>query len=871
MQTLYYLIIYPIELILETVFSIANRAIENPGISIIAVSLVMNFMIMPMYKKADELQEKERDIQKRMDKWVTHINKTFHGDERFMMIQTYYRENHYKPVYAFRGSLSLLLQIPFFIAAYHFLSTLGLLKGAPFWLIRDLSLPDAMLSIGSLKVNVLPFVMTGANFISCFIYSKGFKLKEKIQLYGMAVIFLIFLYPSPSGLVLYWTCNNLFSLGKNIVMKGSGRKEKEAEAEEKIRREAEAVHPYSYKRYFLGALLMTVLTGIMIPSSVINASPSEFVNVASYVNPLKIILYTTCISAGVFLVWGGILYSLFSEKTKVFIEKLVLILCVLGLIHFMLFGRDLGNLTADMVFDNVPVYPVSQIAVSWVIVAAVAGLVFVLWKYINKVVPIALLALTISVGAVAVQNFVQTNRQLSEMDYLQEAGNSQSKDEKIIRLSKNGKNVIMLMMDRAINGYIPYIFNENPDLYKQFDGFTYYPCTLSFGMVTNYGVPALYGGYEYSPAEMNARKDEPLEKKHNEALKVMPTLFAEKGYDVTVCDPAYAGYQDVPDLSIFDDIEGVHAYNTMGHYNENSELYGREEKLRRRNLFCYSLFKVMPVGLQTAYYDHGNYCGTMSDETDLNLSFEDTYSVLKSLTKITDVSEDSENAFVMLDNETPHRPYPLQLPDYTEAEHIDNTPYLEEWSQQFKDENGNDLVHMDTEKQQNHYFANAAMIRVLGEWFAFLQKEGIYDNTRIIIVSDHGFPLGQFDDLIFRNISETPFDVQGVNPLLMVKDFGASGFTVDDTFMTNADVPTIAVKDIISDPVNPYTGKKINSDAKNGPLFVSTSNNWTVSTNHGNTFKTTKENEDTLATWYQVTGNMFDEKNWKDIGFESPK
>ena len=198
MQTLYYLIIYPIELILETVFSIANRAIENPGISIIAVSLVMNFMIMPMYKKADELQEKERDIQKRMDKWVTHINKTFHGDERFMMIQTYYRENNYKPVYAFRGSLSLLLQIPFFIAAYHFLSTLGLLKGASFWLIRDLSLPDAMLSIGSFKVNVLPFVMTGANFISCFIYSKGFKLKEKIQLYGMAVIFLVFLYPSPS-------------------------------------------------------------------------------------------------------------------------------------------------------------------------------------------------------------------------------------------------------------------------------------------------------------------------------------------------------------------------------------------------------------------------------------------------------------------------------------------------------------------------------------------------------------------------------------------------------------------------------------------------------------------------------------------------
>ena len=821
MQTLYYLIIFPIELILETVFSLVNRAINNPGISIVAVSLVMNFMIMPMYKKSDELQEKERNIQKSMEKWVSHINHTFHGDERFMMIQTYYRENNYKPIYAFRGSLSLLLQIPFFIAAYHYLSTLVLLQGAHFWMIRDLSAPDALLPVAGVHVNILPFIMTGANFISCAIYSKGFNLKEKIQLYGMAVIFLVFLYTSPSGLVLYWTCNNLFSLGKNIIMKGFKETEKDPEAVEKDAVKTGAAGPspsYDYKRYFLGAFLLTVLTGIMIPSSVINASPSEFVNVADYANPLLNVVDTTCIAAGVFLVWGGILYSLFSEKTKVFIEKLLLGISVLGLIHFMLFGRDLGNLTADMIFDNVPSYPVSQVALSWAVVAGVFALIFVLWKHINRFVPLILLALTVSVGAVSVQNIVQTNRQLAEMDYLKDSEKVQDTEDKILRLSRKGKNVVMLMMDRAISGYIPYIFKEDPVLYEQFDGFVYYPCTLSFGMVTNYGVPALYGGYEYTPAEMNARKDEPLEKKHNEALKLMPALFAENGYDVTVCDPAYAGYQDVPDLSIFDDIEGVHAYNTMGHYNQNTQLYKKSEKLRRRNLFCYSLFKIIPVGLQTGYYDEGKYCGTSADETDLNIMFEDTYSVLKSLEKITDISDESENAFLILDNETPHRPFPLQLPDYTEAEHIDNAPYLEDWKKQFKDEDGNDLVNMDNETQYNHYFANVVTIRALGEWFAYLQKEGIYDNTRIIIVSDHGYPLWQFGKLAFKNISEEPFDVQGVNPLLMVKDFGASGFTVDDTFMTNADVPTIALEGIINDPVNPFTGKKINSDSKNGPL-----------------------------------------------------
>lgn len=42
--------------------------------------------------------------QVQMDHWFRHIRKTFKGDERFMMIQTYYRQNDYKPVYVLRGS-----------------------------------------------------------------------------------------------------------------------------------------------------------------------------------------------------------------------------------------------------------------------------------------------------------------------------------------------------------------------------------------------------------------------------------------------------------------------------------------------------------------------------------------------------------------------------------------------------------------------------------------------------------------------------------------------------------------------------------------------------------------------------------------------
>ena len=73
--------------------------------------------------------------------------------------------------------------------------------------------------------------------------------------------------------------------------------------------------------------------------------------------------------------------------------------------------------------------------------------------------------------------------------------------------------------------YIPYIFNEKPELEAQFDGFTYYSNTASLGIKTNISTPSLFGGYEYTPAELNARDQELLVDKQNEALKVLPVMF----------------------------------------------------------------------------------------------------------------------------------------------------------------------------------------------------------------------------------------------------------------------------------------------------------------------------------------------------------
>ena len=93
-----------------------------------------------------------------------------------MMQQTYYRENGYSPMMALNGSISLLLEIPFFIAAYHFLSHLQALEGAAFGPISNLGKPDSLIKLGSFSINLLPILMTAINCISSAVYLNALNL-----------------------------------------------------------------------------------------------------------------------------------------------------------------------------------------------------------------------------------------------------------------------------------------------------------------------------------------------------------------------------------------------------------------------------------------------------------------------------------------------------------------------------------------------------------------------------------------------------------------------------------------------------------------------------------------------------------------------
>ena len=159
---------------------------------------------------------------------------------------------------------------------------------------------------------------------------------------------------------------------------------------------------------------------------------------------------------------------------------------------------------------------------------------------------------------------------------------------------------------------------------------------------------------------------------------------------------------------------------------------------------------------------------------------------------------------------------------------------------------------METEEQVAHYHPNMAALIQLGKWFDYLREQGVYDNTRIIIVADHGRGLDQFD------IKCNGLDMEFYLPLFMVKDFDATGFTVSDEFMTNADTPTLATSGLIEDPHNPFSGNPINSDPKQGPQRVIYSDECDLENNNGYTYEP--------SVWYVLDGNPHNASDWSYEG-----
>lgn len=192
--------------IYDAIFSVALAQFGSV-LAVVSFSIMLNLLLMPLYYQMEQAGRVGRERQQRMNDEVARMKAHYKGRERYYYIRTVHRQFGYRPLSVVFASGDLYLQILVFATVYRFLSQHPALSMG--WLGQ----PDGWL----FGLNLLPILMTLLNVGAALLY--GTDRSKRIQSFVLAAMFLVLLYGSPAALVLYWTCNNAFSLVRNFIEK----------------------------------------------------------------------------------------------------------------------------------------------------------------------------------------------------------------------------------------------------------------------------------------------------------------------------------------------------------------------------------------------------------------------------------------------------------------------------------------------------------------------------------------------------------------------------------------------------------------------------------------------------------------------------
>lgn len=179
----------------------------NYAASIIVLTLLIKSVLWPVQNKATKEMRKMAALSPKMTEMrEKHKDNPQKLNEETMKL---YKEYGVNP---FSGCLPMLIQIPIFFGFYAMLGTAIELRNSSFFWVVDLSQPDTITHLLSFPINILPLLMAGTMVWQMIITPKTGDAMQQRIFYFMPIIFLVFCYNYASGLALYWTTQNLFSI-----------------------------------------------------------------------------------------------------------------------------------------------------------------------------------------------------------------------------------------------------------------------------------------------------------------------------------------------------------------------------------------------------------------------------------------------------------------------------------------------------------------------------------------------------------------------------------------------------------------------------------------------------------------------------------
>lgn len=595
--------------------------------------------------------------------------------------------------------------------------------------------------------------------------------------------------------------------------------------------------PFKPWVYLCSLFTVSALTHLYLPITTFLTSPGEL---GVHLDRL---LTTNLSHTMVVVIVGAVLYAVApSPRMRTLLAVAAFTVSLLGLLYAYVLPLGYPRMNGLM-FEQIPISGMElalRSALDVLVVAFMGGLgLLVLLRTSTRRVVGALVLINVSLALAAGLSVAR-----SANAYAARAEQS-GDDGALIHLSRTNDNVLVIMLDRFMGGFVEKILEQEPSLAQVYQGFTWYPRTMAAGENSIAGIHPILGGYDYTPSAMNARAL-PLRDVSNEAFQLLPLNFAKAGWRVSFVNPRGLGFTMEGDCTVLE-LEGVRC----GHIPASvpralAERYGVPLQVLAESsysdlLVLLGAMRGAPYLMKDVLRQRGPWRPFMDHSAGSTFI---QWAELKSFPALTSTSS-SERNFNFVFNILAHEPYfmgedcvPHPTPiDATEAE-----SQRRGYSSTF---------------EYQHAVAARCALKLVGDYLEWLKSQGVYDNTRIVVVSDHGI-VGPVEDRSSRAVAggtTGPMFVRS-RSVLFVKERGAQGpLRISEEFLPNAEVPRIVCEEI-GGCVNPFLGNRpVTTDGRDRPFTVDIVP-WQFTLQEPNAF--------TILEQHQVTGgDPYDFKGWR--------
>jgi len=196
------------KLLLSFMYAI-HSVVPSWGWSIVIMTICIKTLFWPLSAKASRSQKRMAKIQGPM----AELKEKYKDNPQKLQQETLkvFKENQVNPV---AGCLPMLIQMPIFLGLFYMLRSASELRHESFLWVSDLSMPDTLTYIAGYPLNLLPLLMGITMFFQMRmmpVSPTADPAQQKIFKF-LPFIFLVFLYNFSSGLVLYWTVQNLLTI-----------------------------------------------------------------------------------------------------------------------------------------------------------------------------------------------------------------------------------------------------------------------------------------------------------------------------------------------------------------------------------------------------------------------------------------------------------------------------------------------------------------------------------------------------------------------------------------------------------------------------------------------------------------------------------